>query len=45
LGVLISQNNFNGNNIQIDMSNVSSGNYFIKVESDEKMSVIKIIKK
>jgi hypothetical protein len=45
LGVLISQNNFNDNNIQIDMSNFSSGNYFIKVESDEKMSVIKIIKK
>lgn len=45
LGVLISQNNFSGNNIQIDMSNFSSGNYFIKVESDEKMNVFKIIKK
>jgi hypothetical protein len=45
LGQIIQYNNQNGSEIQLNFSNLPSGYYFVKVESDNKKNVFKIIKR
>ena len=45
LGQKIYDQKFNNLEMKIDLSNLVSGNYFMKVESDNKQIVSKIIKK
>jgi hypothetical protein len=44
LGQKMLQQKFNSNEIQINMSDFSSGTYFVTVESDDKTKTIKILK-
>jgi len=45
LGQLISENNFNSISATLDFNIFSSGTYFVKIQSNEKSKVIKILKK
>ena len=44
LGQIVYFKNFNNTDLQLDLSNLSVGSYFVKVQSDEKQSVFKIVK-
>ena len=45
LGQTILQQRFNSNEIQLNMSNMPSGTYFVIVEADNKKETFKILKK
>ncbi|MFY8214092.1 MAG: T9SS type A sorting domain-containing protein, partial [Flavobacterium sp.] len=45
LGQIILQQRFNASEIQLDLSNVSTGTYFVTVESDDRKETFKVIKK
>jgi hypothetical protein len=45
LGQTISQQRFNSNEIQLNMSDFSTGTYFVIVESDDRKETFKILKK
>ena len=45
LGQIVYFKNFNNTDLQLDLANLSAGSYFVKVQSDEKQNVFKIIKK
>ncbi|MGV1011066.1 MAG: T9SS type A sorting domain-containing protein [Flavobacterium sp.] len=45
LGQIVYFKNFNNTDLQLDLANLSAGSYFIKVQSDEKQNIFKIIKK
>lgn len=45
LGQIVYFKNFNNTVLQLDLANLSAGSYFIKVQSDERQNVFKIIKK
>lgn len=45
LGKTVFQNNFNTNELNIDISNLQEGIYFVQVSSGKQMQTIKIIKK
>jgi hypothetical protein len=44
LGQIVYFKNFNNTDLQLDLANLSAGSYFVKVQSDEKQNVFKIIK-
>lgn len=44
LGQLLFEKNQNNNEFSLDLSNLSNGNYFIKIESDNNKQVYKVIK-
>ena len=45
LGQIVYFKKFNNTDLQLDLSNLSTGSYFVKVQSDEKQNIFKIIKK
>lgn len=45
LGQIVYSKNYNENNLQLDLSGLPAGSYFVKVKSEEKMKFFKIIKK
>ena len=45
LGQIVYLKNFNNTDLQLDLANLTAGSYFVKVQSDEKQNVFKIIKK
>jgi hypothetical protein len=45
LGQIILQQRFNASEIQLDLSNVPTGTYFVTVESDDRKETFKILKK
>ena len=45
LGQIMFSKNFNNTDLQLDLSNLSAGSYFVKVQSDEKQNTFKILKK
>ncbi|MCX6183902.1 MAG: T9SS type A sorting domain-containing protein [Flavobacterium sp.] len=45
LGQIILQKRFNASEIQLDLSNVPTGTYFVTVESDDRKETFKVIKK
>jgi hypothetical protein len=45
LGQEVYNKKYNNTEIKLDLSNIKSGNYFAKIESDDKSQVIKVIKK
>jgi hypothetical protein len=45
LGQTIFQQKYNSNEIQLNMSDVSSGTYFVIVESDDRKETFKVLKK
>lgn len=45
LGKTVYQNNFNTNELNIDISNLQEGIYFVQVSSGKQLQTIKIIKK
>lgn len=44
LGQIVYFKNFNNTDLQLDLANLSAGSYFVKVQSDQKQNVFKIIK-
>ena len=44
LGQIVYFKNFNNTDLQLDLANLSAGSYFVKVQSDERQNVFKIIK-
>ena len=44
LGQKVSTNKFNVNNAQVDMSNLSSGAYMVKITANDQVKTIKVIK-
>jgi hypothetical protein len=44
LGQIVYFKNFNNTDLQLDLANLSTGSYFVKVQSDERQNVFKIIK-
>lgn len=44
LGQLLFEKNQNNNEFSLDLTNLSTGHYFIKVESNDKKQVLKVIK-
>ena len=44
LGQLLFEKNQNNIEFSLDLSNLSSGNYYVKVESDNKKQILKVIK-
>ena len=44
LGQILFEKNQNNSEFSLDLSNLSSGNYYVKVESDDKKQVLKVIK-
>ncbi|WP_396167208.1 T9SS type A sorting domain-containing protein [Flavobacterium sp.] len=44
LGQILFEKNQNNSEFSIDLSNLSSGNYYVKVESDDKKQILKVIK-
>ncbi|MFZ4106164.1 T9SS type A sorting domain-containing protein [Flavobacterium sp.] len=45
LGQILFEKNQNNSEFSLDLSNLSSGNYYVKIESDDKKQVLKVIKK
>lgn len=45
LGQIVYFKNFNNTDLQLDLSDLSAGNYFVKAQSGERQHVFKIIKK
>jgi hypothetical protein len=45
LGQTVMQQNFDSNEIQLDMSNLPTGSYLVIVESDNRKETFKIIKR
>ena len=45
LGQIVYFKNFNNTDLQLDLANLSAGSYFVKVQSDERQNIFKIIKK
>jgi hypothetical protein len=44
LGQIVYFKNFNNTDLQLDLANLSTGSYFVKVQSDERQNIFKIIK-
>jgi hypothetical protein len=45
LGQIVFSKNFNNTDLQLDLSDLSAGSYFVKVQSNEKQNTFKILKK
>lgn len=45
LGQIVFFKNFNNTNLQLDLSDLSAGSYFVKVQSNENQNTFKILKK
>ena len=45
LGQIVYSKNYDENNLQLDLSGLPAGSYFVKVKNEEKMKFFKIIKK
>ena len=44
LGQIVYFKNFNNTELKLDLANLSAGSYFVKVQSDERQNIFKIIK-